>query len=337
MRQCGQQDNNQTFAMNPEKINQLTAQDMSAVNSHILQQLNSHVTLINQLGHYIISGGGKRVRPMIAILVARALGYEKNDHITIAALIEFIHTATLLHDDVVDESDMRRGKATANATFGNAASVLVGDFIYTRAFQMMTGLGSLRILQVMSDAVNVIAEGEVLQLMNIHDPDISQESYMQVIYSKTARLFEAAAQCAAILAGASEQQENALRDYGRYLGTAFQLIDDLLDYSADDVRLGKNAGDDLNEGKPTLPLLHAMQHGTPEQAEMIRNAIKMGNGRHLLAPVLAAMEACGSLDWTRQRAGEEADKAIATLDILPDSPWRKALTGLAHMAVQRDY
>lgn len=323
--------------MNPENIYQLTAPDMAEVNATILKQLHSEVTLINELGHYIISGGGKRVRPMIAVLVARALSYQAQDHITIAALIEFIHTATLLHDDVVDESDMRRGKATANATFGNAASVLVGDFIYTRAFQMMTELGSLRILQVMSDAVNVIAEGEVLQLMNIHDPDISQASYMQVIYSKTARLFEAAAQCAAILADASEQQETALRDYGRYLGTAFQLIDDVLDYSADGQRLGKNLGDDLNEGKPTLPLLHAMHHGTPEQAQMIRGAIENGNGRHLLEPVLAAMHACGSLEWTRQQAIGEADKAIASLNLLPDSPWRQALTGLANMAVQRDH
>lgn len=323
--------------MNPEKINQLTAQDMADVNETILRQLNSNVSLINQLGYYIIDGGGKRVRPMIAVLAARALGYQQKDHITIAALIEFIHTATLLHDDVVDESAMRRGKATANATFGNAASVLVGDFIYTRAFQMMTQLGSLRILEVMSDAVNVIAEGEVLQLMNIHDPNISLQSYMQVIYSKTARLFEAAAQCSAILTHASPEQETALRDYGRYLGTAFQLIDDLLDYSGDGERLGKNLGDDLNEGKPTLPLLHAMQHSMPEQAAMIRGAIENGNGRHLLKPVLAAMQKCGSLIWTRQQAINEADKAIAMLNILSDTPWRQALIGLAHMAVQRDY
>lgn len=334
---CGKQNNSQTFAMNSEKISQLTAPDMAEVNAAILRYLNSDVQLINQLGHYIISGGGKRIRPMIAVLSARALGYQQQQHITIAALIEFIHTATLLHDDVVDESAMRRGKATANATFGNAASVLVGDFIYTRAFQMMTHLGSLKILKVMSDAVNVIAEGEVLQLMNIHDADISQENYMWVIYSKTARLFEAASQCAAILADATPEQENALRDYGRYLGTAFQLIDDLLDYSADGETLGKSIGDDLNEGKPTLPLLHAMQHGTPEQAKMIRNAIENGNGRLLLEPILAAMQSCGSLEWTRQQAIQEADKAIATLDILPDTPWRDALIGLAHMATQRDH
>ncbi|MGD8165138.1 octaprenyl diphosphate synthase [Pantoea sp. FN0307] len=322
--------------MNLEQINELTAPDMAAVNETILSQLNSDVSLINQLGYYIISGGGKRIRPMIAILAARALGYEGKQHVTIAALIEFIHTATLLHDDVVDESDMRRGKATANAAFGNAASVLVGDFIYTRAFQMMTSLGSLRILALMSEAVNVIAEGEVLQLMNCNDPDITEESYMRVIYSKTARLFEAAAQSSGILAGANETQEQGLQDYGRYLGTAFQLIDDLLDYSADGQTLGKNVGDDLSEGKPTLPLLHAMRHGNAQQTAMIREAIEQGNGRHLLDPVLEAMRQCGSLEWTRNRAEQEADKAIAALQVLPESPWRSALEALAHMAVQRD-
>ncbi|PWC15498.1 octaprenyl diphosphate synthase [Brenneria roseae subsp. roseae] len=323
--------------MNLEQITALTAQDMKAVNKVILEQLNSDVVLINQLGHYIISGGGKRIRPMIAVLAARALAYEGNKHITVAALIEFIHTATLLHDDVVDESDMRRGKATANAAFGNAASVLVGDFIYTRAFQMMTSLESLRVLELMSEAVNVIAEGEVLQLMNCNDPDITEESYMRVIYSKTARLFEAAAQASAILSSATPEQETALQDYGRYLGTAFQLIDDLLDYSADGQTLGKNTGDDLNEGKPTLPLLHAMHHGNAEQRAMIRQAIEDGNGRHLLDPVLTAMQQCGSLNYTRQRAEEEADKAIDALRQLPETPFRTALEGLAHLAVQRDF
>ena len=323
--------------MNLEQINELTAQDMAAVNQTILDQLNSEVSLINQLGYYIISGGGKRIRPMIAVLSARALGYQGELHVINAALIEFIHTATLLHDDVVDESDMRRGKATANAAFGNAASVLVGDFIYTRAFQMMTSMGSLRILALMSEAVNVIAEGEVLQLMNVNDPDITEENYMRVIYSKTARLFEAASQASAILADATPAQEKAMQDYGRFLGTAFQLIDDLLDYSADGATLGKNTGDDLSEGKPTLPLLHAMHNGTPEQAKMIREAIEQGNGRHLLEPVLAAMQQCGSLEWTRNRAEQEADKAIEALSALPESPWRSALESLAHMSVQRDF
>lgn len=323
--------------MNLEQINELTAQDMADVNATILEQLNSEVSLINQLGYYIISGGGKRIRPMIAVLAARAVNYTGKQHVTVAALIEFIHTATLLHDDVVDESDMRRGKATANAAFGNAASVLVGDFIYTRAFQMMTSLGSLRVLALMSEAVNVIAEGEVLQLMNCNDPDITEESYMRVIYSKTARLFEAAAQSSAILASASPEQEKALQDYGRFIGTAFQLIDDLLDYSADGKTLGKNVGDDLSEGKPTLPLLHAMRHGTPEQAQMIRGAIEQGNGRHLLEDVLETMRQCGSLEWTRQAAEHEADKAIEALSVLPESPWRSALEALAHMSVQREF
>ncbi len=323
--------------MNLEQINELTAQDMADVNATILEQLNSEVSLINQLGYYIISGGGKRIRPMIAVLAARAVNYTGKQHVTVAALIEFIHTATLLHDDVVDESDMRRGKATANAAFGNAASVLVGDFIYTRAFQMMTSLGSLRVLALMSEAVNVIAEGEVLQLMNCNDPDITEESYMRVIYSKTARLFEAAAQSSAILADALPEQEKALQDYGRYIGTAFQLIDDLLDYSADGKTLGKNVGDDLSEGKPTLPLLHAMRNGTPEQSQMIREAIEQGNGRHLLEPVLETMRQCGSLEWTRQAAEHEADKAISALKALPESPWRSALEALAHMSVQREY
>ncbi|MEJ8678654.1 octaprenyl diphosphate synthase [Plesiomonas shigelloides] len=322
--------------MTLEEIRALSDADMAEVNAAILQQLNSDVALINQLGYYIISGGGKRIRPMIAVLAARALDYQGHGHITVAALIEFIHTATLLHDDVVDESDLRRGKATANAAFGNAASVLVGDFIYTRAFQMMTSLDSMRILQLMASATNVIAEGEVQQLMNCNDPDISEDNYMQVIYSKTARLFEAAAQSSAILAGASEQQELAMQDYGRYLGTAFQLIDDLLDYSAGN-ELGKNLGDDLNEGKPTLPLLHAMHNGTPEQAAMIRKAIEEGNGRDLLDPVLAAMQACGSLTYTQQRAEEEADKAIQALSCIPDSPYREALIGLAHLAVHRNH
>lgn len=323
--------------MNLEQINELTAQDMADVNATILEQLNSEVSLINQLGYYIISGGGKRIRPMIAVLAARAVNYTGKQHVTVAALIEFIHTATLLHDDVVDESDMRRGKATANAAFGNAASVLVGDFIYTRAFQMMTSLGSLRVLALMSEAVNVIAEGEVLQLMNCNDPDITEKSYMRVIYSKTARLFEAAAQSSAILAEAVPEQEKALQDYGRFIGTAFQLIDDLLDYSADGKTLGKNVGDDLSEGKPTLPLLHAMRNGTPEQSQMIREAIEQGNGRHLLEPVLETMRQCGSLEWTRQAAEHEADKAISALKALPESPWRSALEALAHMSVQREY
>ena len=238
--------------MDFKAIQALTANDMAEVDAKIQAQLNSDVALINQLGFYIVNSGGKRIRPMLAVLTARALGYDGDKHITAAAFVEFIHTATLLHDDVVDESDMRRGKETANAAFGNAASVLVGDYIYTRSFQMMTSLRSLRILNIMSEATNVIAEGEVLQLMNCNDPDTTETSYMQVIYSKTARLFEASTQIAAIIADASAEVEVALQEYGRYLGTAFQLIDDVLDYVADGKEMGKNVGDDLAEDRKSV-------------------------------------------------------------------------------------
>ncbi|EPA8653596.1 TPA: octaprenyl diphosphate synthase [Photobacterium damselae] len=322
--------------MDFKAIQALTANDMAAVDAKIQAQLNSDVALINQLGFYIVSGGGKRLRPMLAVLAARALDYQGEDHTTAAAFIEFIHTATLLHDDVVDESDMRRGKATANAAFGNAASVLVGDYIYTRSFQMMTSLRSLKILDIMSAATNVIAEGEVQQLMNCNDPDTTEESYMEVIYSKTARLFEAATQVAAIIAKASPDVETAFQDYGRYLGTAFQLIDDVLDYVADGKEMGKNVGDDLAEGKPTLPLLYAMRHGNLQQAAMIREAIEQANGMDKLDEILACMRETGALEYTQQRAEQEADKAIAALDILPESAHKQALIALAHLSVQRN-
>ena len=323
--------------MDFKAIQALTALDMAEVDAKIQAQLNSDVALINQLGFYIVSGGGKRLRPMLSVLAARALGYEGEKHTTAAAFVEFIHTATLLHDDVVDESDMRRGKETANAAFGNAASVLVGDYIYTRSFQMMTSLRSLRILDIMSEATNVIAEGEVQQLMNCNDPDTTEDSYMQVIYSKTARLFEAATQIAAIIADAPEDIELALQDYGRYLGTAFQLIDDVLDYIADGKEMGKNVGDDLAEGKPTLPLLHAMHNSSNEQeAAMIREAIEKANGMDKLDAILACMHQAGSLEYTQQRAEEDADKAIAALSPLPESPYKEALVALAHLAVKRN-
>ncbi|MBL4239473.1 octaprenyl diphosphate synthase [Vibrio fluvialis] len=321
--------------MDFKAIQTLTANDMAKVNETIQAQLNSDVSLINQLGFYIVSGGGKRLRPLLAVLSAKALGYQGEGHTLAAAFIEFIHTATLLHDDVVDESDMRRGKATANAAFGNAASVLVGDFIYTRSFQMMTELGSMKILKVMSDSVNVIAEGEVQQLMNCNDPDITEESYMQVIYSKTARLFEAATQIGAILTDSPQEIETALQNYGKYLGTAFQLIDDVMDYTADGEEMGKNVGDDLAEGKPTLPLLYAMRHGNPQQAAMIREAIEKANGMERLEEILAAMQETGSLEYTIAKANEEADKAITELAILPESEYKEALVALAHMAVNR--
>ncbi len=321
--------------MDFKAVQALTANDMAKVNETIQAQLNSDVSLINQLGFYIISGGGKRLRPLLAILSAKALGYQGQAHTTAAAFIEFIHTATLLHDDVVDESDMRRGKATANAAFGNAASVLVGDYIYTRSFQMMTGLGSLRILELMSDAVNVIAEGEVQQLINCNDPDTTEQSYMQVIYSKTARLFEAATQVGAILNEAPQEIEQALQNYGKYLGTAFQLIDDVMDYTSSGEDMGKNVGDDLAEGKPTLPLLHAMEHGSESERRMIREAIETGNGIQHLDAILATMQRVGSLDYTIDKANQEADKAVAELESIPDSEYKSALVSLAYMSVNR--
>ncbi|CAH0526845.1 octaprenyl diphosphate synthase [Vibrio hippocampi] len=321
--------------MDFKAIQALTAADMAKVNETIQAQLTSDVSLINQLGFYIVSSGGKRLRPLLAILSSKALGYQGNDHTTAAAFIEFIHTATLLHDDVVDESDMRRGKATANAAFGNAASVLVGDYIYTRSFQMMTSLGSLRILELMSDAVNVIAEGEVQQLMNCNNPDTSEENYLQVIYSKTARLFEAATQVGAILNDAPQEIETALQDYGRYLGTAFQLIDDVMDYTSSGEDMGKNVGDDLAEGKPTLPLIHAMQHGNAQETAMIREAIEKGDGLQHLDAIMETMQRVGSLTYTEQKAMQEADKAVACLDCLAESEYKQALIALAYMAVQR--
>ncbi|MBE2894376.1 octaprenyl diphosphate synthase [Spirabiliibacterium falconis] len=327
----------QQKCLDMQAIQALCQDDMQRVNALILAQMESNVALIKQLGHYIIGSGGKRIRPMIAVLAARALGVSDHSHITTATFIEFIHTATLLHDDVVDESAMRRGRETANALFGNAASVLVGDFIYTRAFQLMTALDNLRILKVMSDATNVIAEGEVLQLMNCNDPHTTEERYMQVIYSKTARLFEVATQCAAIAAHAESAVETALADYGRFLGTAFQLVDDVLDYSADQAKLGKNIGDDLAEGKPTLPLLHAMHHSTQQERELIKTVIEQGNGRDKLAGVLTIMQKCGSLDYAMQRAREEAQKAVDALAILPESAYKQALLSLAYLSVDRTY
>lgn len=326
-----------TTQLSLEQILTLVKADMQAVDQAILAQLNSDVVLINQLGHYIISGGGKRIRPLIAVLAANTVGYKGQEHITCAAFVEFIHTATLLHDDVVDESDMRRGRETANARFGNAASVLVGDFIYTRAFQMMASLRSLDVLQVMSDATNVIAEGEVQQLMNVNDPETTEANYMQVIYSKTARLFEAASQCSAIVSGADQATVIAMRDYGRYLGTAFQLVDDILDYSANAEQLGKNIGDDLAEGKPTLPLLHAMRSGNRQQAALIREAIEQGGKCEALDEILAIMAEHKSLDYTMERAKQEAQKAVDAIAILPESEYKQALISLAYLSVDRSY
>lgn len=324
-----------------EQIQALAQKDMQEVDQAILAELNSEVPLINQLGYYIISGGGKRIRPLIAVLAANAIGYTSKKHITSAAFIEFVHTASLLHDDVVDESDKRRGRDTANAAFGNAASVLVGDYIYTRSFQMMTRVDSLKILKIMSSATNVLAEGEVQQLMNCNNPDTTEAEYMMVIYSKTARLFEAATQCVAIVADASPEVETALQDYGRYLGTAFQLVDDVLDYSANAEKLGKNVGDDLAEGKPTLPLLHAMHQakaaGNEAGYQLIRQAIEEGGKRDAINEVLAIMAEHKSLDHVMQRARDEAQKAVDAIAILPDSEYKTALASLAYLSVDRSY
>ena len=321
--------------MDINQINSLAKDDMLEVNKLIQQQVNSEVSLINQLGFYIVNSGGKRLRPLLTVLAARAVGVSTSQHHTLAAIIEFIHTATLLHDDVVDESTMRRGRETANELFGNQASVLVGDFLYTRSFQMMVGLKRMRVMEILSDATNVIAEGEVLQLMNCNDPDTSEASYMQVIYSKTARLFEAATLLAAVLAEQTAEIEAAMQDYGKYLGTAFQLVDDILDYAADPDEMGKNVGDDLAEGKPTLPLLYAMWHAEPEQSQMIRDAIKQGNGIGNLQEIMQTMQETGALIYTKDQALKAAQQAIDALKPLPESQYKQALIGLARSSVER--
>lgn len=323
--------------MDIELIRAPIADDLRAVDALIRQQLHSDVVLINQLAGYIIEGGGKRLRPITVLLAARACGYAAgDDHIAAAAIIEFIHTATLLHDDVVDESSLRRGRETANAIWGNQASVLVGDFLYSRSFQMMVGIGRMRVMEILADTTNTIAEGEVMQLLNCHDPDTTEERYMAVIYCKTAKLFEAAAQLGAVLTGQPRDQELALARYGMHLGMAFQLIDDVLDYRASSAELGKNIGDDLAEGKPTLPLIHAMRHGTADEARVIREAIEQG-GLDQLDLVTRTIESTGALDYTARLAAGEAEQAIAELTLLPDSLAKDALISLARFAVSRHY
>ncbi|GGW55742.1 octaprenyl diphosphate synthase [Alishewanella tabrizica] len=323
--------------MTLDEIQRLSEADMTVVNQHIFSQLNSDVALINQLGIYIVNSGGKRLRPLLAVLAARALGYQGDQHISIAAIVEFIHTSTLLHDDVVDESTLRRGKETANALFGNQASVLVGDFLYSRSFQMMVSLNNMRVMQVLADATNIIAEGEVLQLMNVNDPETTEQSYMQVIYCKTAKLFEAATQLAAVISGQSTEVEEAMKAYGMHLGTAFQLIDDVLDYQADASELGKNIGDDLAEGKPTLPLIHALKHGNAAQQQLIREAITEGNGMQHLSEIMTALHETGAFSYTRQMAQQEAFKAQQALLLLPESEFKAALFALADIAVSRSH
>ena len=323
--------------MDIKAIQTLIEPDMLNVNQLIHTQMQSDVALVNQLGLYIVNSGGKRIRPMLTLLAAKALNHQGDKHITLATIVEFIHTATLLHDDVVDESTLRRGEPTANAEFGNAASVLVGDFIYTRSFQLMVGLNNMQVMQILADATNIIAEGEVLQLMNCNDPDTSEQSYMQVIYSKTAKLFEAATLLPAVVLEQSVEIQNALKYYGMHLGTAFQLVDDVLDYSANAEQMGKNLGDDLAEGKPTLPLIYAMQHGTPTQVTQIRDAIEQGNGLEYLEDILTTLHETKALDFAMQKAKSEAEKAIQHLSILPESQYKQALIALANISVSRDH
>jgi octaprenyl-diphosphate synthase len=309
---------------------------MQAVDDCIRRRLSSPVVLINQLSEYIIRSGGKRLRPLLAVLAARACGYQGDGHITLSAVVEFIHTATLLHDDVVDASELRRGQETANHLFGNEAAVLVGDFLYSRAFEMMVEVGSMRVMEILAHATNVIAEGEVMQLMNCHDADVDEERYMEVIRSKTAKLFEAACQLGAVLAGRPEAEEEALARYGMHLGTAFQLIDDVLDYASGSDVTGKRMGDDLAEGKPTLPLIHALRGANPEEQAVIRSAIESG-GRDQVDAVLAIIHRNGALDYARAQAENETATAIAAAETLPPSPYRDALIGLARFAVEREY
>ncbi len=314
----------------------LIADDMQAVDAVIRRRLHSDVVLVRQVAEYIVAGGGKRMRPALVLLAAGALGYKGTNHHELAAVVEFIHTATLLHDDVVDESALRRGRDTAHALFGNAASVLVGDFLYSRAFQMMVGVGSMRVMEVLADATNTIAEGEVLQLMNCHNADIGVGDYLQVIRYKTAKLFQAAGRLGAILGGASAAVEDDLARYGMHLGTAFQLVDDVLDYSGDEAETGKHLGDDLAEGKPTLPLIHVLRHGTPAQAACVRRAIEEG-GREEFADVLAAVRATGALEAARSQAEAEIAIAVAALDGIPASKYKDALLELAAFSVARRY
>jgi octaprenyl-diphosphate synthase len=322
--------------MQLERIREPVADDLRQIDRVIVERLASDVALVNQVAQYIIGAGGKRLRPLSVVLAARACGYTGGKHVDAAAIIEFIHTATLLHDDVVDSSDKRRGRDTANHVFGNEASVLVGDYLYSRAFQMMVGLGNLRIQEVMANATNTIAEGEVLQLMNAHDPDTTEQRYLDVIYRKTAKLFEAGAQVAAILSGAPAEAEQAMIEYGRHLGTAFQLVDDSLDYSADGTELGKNVGDDLAEGKPTLPLIYAMANSSPDDTARMRLAVERG-GLDELASVTRTIESSGGLEYTARLARREADLAIDALSRLPESAFSGALRELADFAVGRSY
>ncbi len=322
--------------MQPHQLNPAIEPQFEAVNDYILNHLGSTVPLVEKIGHYIVESGGKRLRPLLVLLSANACGYKGHHHVPLAAIVEFIHTATLLHDDVVDNSDLRRGKDTANARWGNAPSVLVGDFLYSRAFQVMVEIGNMDIMHVISNATNVIAEGEVLQLLNCKNPDTTEDAYMQVIIGKTATLFEAATETGAILAGATATEREALRLYGRHLGIAFQLVDDMMDYLSSAEEMGKNVGDDLAEGKPTLPLIQAMKAGTDEERQLVRQCIRKG-GLDDLQPVLDIVQRTGAIDYTRDAAQRAAAQACKALEALPASSFKDTLTQLAKMAVDRTH
>jgi octaprenyl-diphosphate synthase len=319
-----------------DSIKSLTAAETKEVDQLIINELSSDVVLINQMSHYIVGNGGKRLRPMLLLLAAKALGSIGVNHLILAAVIEFIHTATLLHDDVVDDSDLRRGKESANAVWGNAASVLVGDYLYSRAFEMMVRTGNLRVMEILSKTTTAIAEGEVLQLLNCNNPETTEAKYLEVIARKTAILFSTAGRLSAVITGTSKETEENLAQYGQHLGVAFQLIDDALDYKANQDQLGKNLGDDLAEGKPTLPLLYAIQNGSKSEAEVIINAIKNGN-REAFNDVYAIVQRTKAIEYTERRADEEALKAIDSLRVLPESQYKEALVLLAKFSVQRNY
>lgn len=319
-----------------DAIYRLIEPDLQKVNELIEERLQSDIVLINQLGQYIINSGGKRLRPILVLLMAKALGYQESKHIHIAAIIEFIHTATLLHDDVVDSSEKRRGNETANAIWGNEAAILVGDFLYSRAFQMMVKINSMRIMDILANTTNTIAEGEVLQLLNCNDPDTTERRYLDVIRFKTAKLFEAASQLGAVLTDSPDELESAMTKYGMHLGTAFQLVDDVLDYSSTSEEMGKNIGDDLAEGKPTLPLIRAMTVGVKQQTDIIRNAIR-NSGHDNIEAVINAIESTDAIAYTANKARVEADKAIAMLQNVPESPYRDALYALAEFSISRTY
>jgi octaprenyl-diphosphate synthase len=310
--------------------------DFAAVNQLIIDRLSSHIPMVEEIAHYLIEAGGKRLRPLLVLLSARSCGYKGDQHLTLSAVIEFLHTAMLLHDDVVDASMLRRGRTTVNAAWGNAASVLVGDFLHSRAFEMMVEIGNMGVMEILSHATNIIAEGEVHQLTQLKNPDLTEESYREVIMRKTAMLFQAASHSGAVLAGADKKEEAALRDYGLHLGMAFQLIDDMLDYQGDTAHLGKNVGDDLAEGKVTLPLIHAIAHGSPGEVQLIRSAISEG-GLDKLKEIIAAVQNTGALEYTASKAEEERQLAIECLNNISASPHQQAMYNLIDFVVVRDF